>query len=433
MATLAKDANSWRIWLPATGGGRLGLRIGSRSKVTQRAAETITRHIQHLENKRDFGESLPRETIEWERALSDTLHRKLADAGLVEPRYLQSVGMFIDDYIASRTDVTEQTRVNLRQTRRRLDKYGDASIPMRDFTTDHADELVKNIRASKLAKATQTKTIKNLKQFFAHAVKLGHIDRNPFADHGGTVGGNKAKQFFVPRELIDDVIAKCPDVQWRLLIAMARYAGMRMPSEIRYLKWSDIHWEEGKFHLYSPKLERHGKEERFVPIFPELRPYLLEAFEAAEPGEAYVFREDLRTSKNIRTQFNRLVKRAGHATFAKPFVNMRSTRETELLEAYPAHVACYWIGNSTRVAVEHYAQITDEHFKRASSEVVQKAVQNAVQSCTERPGSERNASEQASVQVSIVSDDATKLADLFLSLPDDLVSLGGFEPPTLRL
>ena len=59
---------------------------------------------------------------------------KSADLGL--DIYLQSVGKFIDGYIASRTDVTEQTRINLKQTRRRLDEYGDVSITMRNFTID---------------------------------------------------------------------------------------------------------------------------------------------------------------------------------------------------------------------------------------------------------------------------------------------------------
>ena len=78
-------------------------------------------------------------------------------------------------------------------------------------------------------------------------------------------------------------------------------------------------------------------------------------------------------------------------------------------------------------------QVTDEHFKRAASEVVQKAVQNTVQSRTEPHGSERNSSEGKTVQVSIVSDDATKLADVFLTFPDDSMGLEGFEPSTLRL
>jgi len=37
----------------------------------------------------------------------------------------------------------------------------------------------------------------------------------------------------------------------------------------------------------------------------------------------------------------------------KLFQNLRSTRETELMETYPAHVVCAWIGNSEAVARKH--------------------------------------------------------------------------------
>jgi len=54
----------------------------------------------------------------------------------------------------------------------------------------------------------------------------------------------------------------------------------------------------------------------------------------------------------------------------KPFQNMRSTRETELMETYPAHVVVAWIGNSEVVARKHYLQVTDEHFQRATDQKV---------------------------------------------------------------
>jgi integrase len=48
------------------------------------------------------------------------------------------------------------------------------------------------------------------------------------------------------------------------------------------LKWSDVDWERNRFRVTSPKTEHHeGKGERWVPIFPELRPFLEEAFELA--------------------------------------------------------------------------------------------------------------------------------------------------------
>ena len=58
----------------------------------------------------------------------------------------------------------------------------------------------------------------------------------------------------------------------------------------------------------------------------------------------------------------------------KLFQNLRSTRQTELAESYPVHVVCAWIGNSQAVAMEHYLQVTDEHFEQAAG-----ALQNAVQ------------------------------------------------------
>jgi hypothetical protein len=61
----------------------------------------------------------------------------------------------------------------------------------------------------------------------------------------------------------------------------------------------------------------------------------------------------------------RIIKRAGMKPWPKPFQNLRSTRETELMEKFPAHVVCGWIGNSEAIALKHYLQVTDDHFERA--------------------------------------------------------------------
>mgnify|MGYP001444000050 CR=1 FL=1 len=47
--------------------------------------------------------------------------------------------------------------------------------------------------------------------------------------------------------------------------------------------------------------------------------------------------------------------------------NLRSSRETELVEQFPAHVVAYWMNHSTRIAQKHYLQVTDEHYHRATS------------------------------------------------------------------
>ena len=124
--------------------------------------------------------------------------------------------------------------------------------------------------------------------------------------------------------------------------------------------------------MQSPKAEHHvGGKSRVVPLFPELRPYLKEVWDQAEPGTQYVITRYRDTNSNLRTQLMRIIGRASLKPWPKLFQNLRSTRQTELEETFPSHIVCAWIGNSQRVAEKHYLQVTDEHYA--------KAVQNPVQ------------------------------------------------------
>ncbi len=122
----------------------------------------------------------------------------------------------------------------------------------------------------------------------------------------------------------------------------------------------------------SPKTEHHaGGESRIVPLFPELRPYLEEVWEQAEPGTEFVITQYRSTNQHLRSRLLDIIWAAGLKEWPKLFQNMRSTRETELAEQFPMHVVCKWIGNSEPVAAKFYLQVTDDHFA--------KAVQNPVQ------------------------------------------------------
>ncbi|MBN1359725.1 MAG: hypothetical protein JW993_03990 [Sedimentisphaerales bacterium] len=117
----------------------------------------------------------------------------------------------------------------------------------------------------------------------------------------------------------------------------------------------------------SPKTEHHaGGESRFVPVFPELRPYLIQVFEEAEPGAVHCITRYRRRTLNLRTQFLRILAKAGVKPWPKLFQNLRATRETELVEHWPEHVACAWLGNTRLVARKHYLQLTKEHFEQAA-------------------------------------------------------------------
>ena len=205
------------------------------------------------------------------------------------------------------------------------------------------------------------------KQFFRAAARKELIAKSPFADMSGNgVKATTDRQVFVSREDAQRVLGACPNAQWRLLFALYRYAGLRCPSEPLSLRWNDIDWERGRMTVTSPKTAHHeGKGTRAVPIFPELLPYLEDAYELAEEGSEFVITRYRDRNANLRTQLERIIRKAGLEPWPKPFQNLHSTRETELAETYPIHVVCAWIGNSEAVAQKHYLQVTDEHFESA--------------------------------------------------------------------
>ena len=85
------------------------------------------------------------------------------------------------------------------------------------------------------------------------------------------------------------VIGHCPNVWWKLLVALARFGGLRIPSEAFSLTWGDVDWERERLSVPSPKTEHLGKSHRVIPLFPLLRPHLEIAFEHAEEGDEYIF------------------------------------------------------------------------------------------------------------------------------------------------
>jgi hypothetical protein len=97
-----------------------------------------------------------------------------------------------------------------------------------------------------------------------------------------------------------------------------------------------------------------------------LRPHLKAAFERAAKGALYAISRYRDFYANLRTHLQCIIRRAGLTPWPKLFLNLRSTRETELAEVYPVHVVCAWIGNTERFAAWHYLQVTEDHFTLAA-------------------------------------------------------------------
>ncbi len=154
---------------------------------------------------------------------------------------------------------------------------------------------------------------------------------------------------------------------WRTIIALSRLAGLRCPSEVLSLKWENVDFAAGRMTVSSPKTEQHeGRAYRVVPIFAALRPYLEDAFELAEAGEVYVvggkqgatYRASSRGKNgwvgcNLRTTFEKIVRRANLTQWPRLFHNMRASCETDLMDEHGIHVVTAWLGNTPKIALNH--------------------------------------------------------------------------------
>jgi len=193
------------------------------------------------------------------------------------------------------------------------------------------------------------------------------IAENPFGDMKRlAVRGNPERLRFIERETITRVLAACPNADWRLIVVLCRFGGLR-PSEACNLRWDQIDWERLRIRVRCEKTEHHeGREWREIPFFPEIVPHLHESWELA-PERAEMVIERYRATQNLRKPFQDILAKAGIEAWPKPFQNLRSSRETELAREFPLHVVCSWIGNTQPVAREHYLQVTDEDYLRAEA------------------------------------------------------------------
>lgn len=335
---------------------RHSIRVG---KISDAKVEVIRERVETIRAAQQHGHAIDAEVIAWFAKMSDELHGKLAATGLVPPRRSATLGKFIEEYIAGRADVKPKTLVNLGVAGRQLTKFFTPEKQMRDIGEGDARRFFIAIKST-LSIATASRAVIYARQFWHAAKKDKIVTENPFLciKPGSMV--NAERSAFISVEDAQKVIAACPDREWRLIVALARFGGLRCPSELNVLTWDDIDWDANRITIKAPKTGT-----RIIPLFPELRPPLTECFEAAADGAVHVMAKYL-TNINLRTRFRKIIARAGLVPWDRLFHNLRASRQTELEDQFPGHVVCSWMGNSESTARKHYLRVRDEHFELAA-------------------------------------------------------------------
>lgn len=350
-------------------------------KVSKKVAAAFELRVEALVGALAGGVAVDPQTAAWVAALPDATHAKLVAVGLVAARQSQKLRTFLDEYITGREadgHTKPATLVTIRRVTADLAAVLGAETYVRTVTVAAAERFKQFYQDKELAPATTYRRLKTAKMLFKHAVKLGLLAANPFADVKGK-NVNPADRLHYVTEADTRRLLDAANPTWRVIIALARFGGLRCPSEMLSLRWEFVDLAAGRMVVESPKTEHlEGRESRVVPVFARLRPYLEDAWELAEAGEVYVvggpqgnaYRETCQkpggwVNTNLRTTFEKLIRRVGLKRWPRVFQNLRSSLETDLMRDHPIHVVTAWVGNTPKAALGHYLQTVEADFEKA--------------------------------------------------------------------
>ncbi len=397
MASVVNDPNGRkRVLFVAPDEARKAIRLG---KLDRKSAEAIARHVEALLAARIGGQPVPRDTAAWLPNIGAALRDKLARVGLIvrpEMPAAATLSPFLQSWLGARKgDYKPASIIGWGQVIKALTSFLGADCPLMEVTPAKAEAFRQSMLAVHLRATTIHKRLQHARMFFAHAKRQGLVETNPFEFVRHRPGDASERRAYVPAADVLRALEHAPNGTWRLLIALSRFAGLRVPSEALSLRWHDVDWERQRLTVPSPKTQHlAGRSYRVIPLFPAVRPYLEVAFDAAPEGAEYVMPEEYRrraqgpagwANANLRTTLEKIIRRAGLEPWPRLWHSMRASCETDLARQFPLAVVAKWLGNTQAVAMRHYVDVTDGDFERAVSgaaQAVNEAAQNAAQHVT---------------------------------------------------
>ena len=220
MASIGCDSGGRRrVLFVASDGKRKTVRLG---KVSQRTAESVKYRVEQLLEVLIFSRPMGADLAAWVTDLEPQLADRLARVGLI-PRVeakAATLGPFLGSYVKSRADVKASTATVYGYTERCLVACFGAQRPLHEITQGDADQWRLWLAVhEKLADNTVRRRCGIAKQFFKAAVRHRLIAQNPFLDLVAAVRRNEKRYYYISREEAREVLAACPDAQWRLLFA----------------------------------------------------------------------------------------------------------------------------------------------------------------------------------------------------------------------
>lgn len=350
------------------------------------AAKKIADMVQRLLDWRKHKEPDP-VLFEWLKNLPENMRERLESKGLIETQHrvtLQdAVNAYVDSKKAGRDKLTYENRLT---ENRWFLTYFKPEMLLEQIDRHAAVKFMNWLQSNKKLKshAYINKIMKWATSVFKYAISCGDFSPpNPFEGVRLPEKVLRDKQY-ITIEYTEQLMGVLPTIQWRTVVAMLRYGGMR-PEEVILAEWDGVDWKAGTFTFRSPKTEYiQGKERRTIPLFPRLRQALEKMRMAAvqENGNGlprYIIstnkshngwdskRDAVENGRRMTfAQLSKYIKKANLANPGAVPTNMRGSCSTDLKRKYPEYAVDSWLGHAKEVANKHYDVVTQDLYEQAA-------------------------------------------------------------------
>jgi integrase len=433
MASLVDRTDGIRVIYIVIGDERKTIGLGRKPK---KHCESILAKVEELASCALSGRAPGNQTSAWVGSLpdGDKLLKRLVKLGLVcqrkkptEVEVAKAVVVTISKAIErfenhKRPMVAARSMDKLSECLALLQTYLKGERDIRSVSTGDGLEFESWGRGKGFSEAYQRTVNRYAKQFFAFHVEVGTIEENPFRKLKSTSLSATVRHYVTPEDTIR-LLNACPDHKWKVLVGLARYAGLRVPSEAFAITWAHVDWEQKALLIPSKKTRRYA-DSRPMPIIPELMEILEKAFEDADVGAEKVVELSY---ANIRRKLPAIIKKAGLKPWEDLFQTLRRSCETHLVSlGHPPHAVSAWLGHSQQVSKDHYLMVTSEHFSKATTVGEKSAEKSAV---TDRNEGKRREKSAQSSAVETTSDESLN-EKTQVNPGNSLVVRAGIEPAT---
>jgi integrase len=304
-------------------------------------------------------------TETWLKTAPDELKTKLSKVGLIIVTAPKTCKELWDGCLESKTGEIKNQTLDVYRRCQRIFHETFSETESIGAITEARLKGWKTAMLEEYAESSVSTYLTVTRMVFEWAKGKKWLEDNPMKDVPLGNPVNRENDHTMTMEEYAKLLEASPNQEWRTIIALARIGGLRCPSELQRLRWTDVNWSGNRFTVYPPKTERYEIHRvRIVPLFSELREELQKHFDDSVDNE-FVIQHYQGMSWQLGGPFKTSADRVG-LEIPRPFDSMRTTRSNEVVREFGAVMESLWIGHSIQVMKKFYLQPSDDDFAKAA-------------------------------------------------------------------